>query len=74
MHYESNNKEHKYYIDGIQLAESDMERDLGVTFSTNLKWKNQVITAANSANQMLGNKIKDSTLTIIQSYKTKIAI
>jgi len=54
MHYGSNNKEHKYYINGFQLAESDMERDLGVIFSTNLKWKNQVITAENSANQMLG--------------------
>ncbi len=36
-----------------------MERDLGDIFSTNLKWKNQVITAANSANQMLG-RIKKS--------------
>ena len=42
------------YMNGIQFTESDTERDLGVLFSTNLKWKNQVITACNKANQMLG--------------------
>ena len=42
---------------GIQLT--DIERDLGVLFSTNLKWKNQVITACSKANQMLG-RIKKS--------------
>ena len=43
----------------MQLVESEMERDLGVIFSTNLKWNNQVIAAANKANQMLG-RIKKS--------------
>ena len=42
-----------YYMNGIQLTESDTETDLGVLFSTNLKWKNQVITACTKANQML---------------------
>ena len=28
--------------------------DLGVIFNTNSKWKNQIITASNKANQMLG--------------------
>ena len=59
MHYGHNNKNISYYINGIPLAESDTERDLGVLFSTNLKWKNQVITACNKANQMLG-RIKKS--------------
>ena len=36
-----------------------MEKDLGVIFTTNLKWRNQVITSANKANQMLG-RIKKS--------------
>ena len=53
MHYGHNNKNIPYYINGIQLTESDTERDLGVLFSTNLKGKNQVITACNKANQML---------------------
>ena len=59
MHYGHNNKNISYYVNGIQLIESDTERDLGVLFSTNHKWKNQVITACNKANQMLG-RIKKS--------------
>jgi len=59
MHYGSNNKKSPLYIDGKQLLESDMEKDLGVIFTTNLKWKNQVIASANKANQMLG-RIKKS--------------
>ena len=59
MHYGSNNKKYPLFIDGNQLIVSENERDLGVLFSTNLKWKNQVITASNKANQMLG-RIKKS--------------
>jgi hypothetical protein len=59
MHYGHNNERSPFYIDGKQLAESEAERDLGVVFSTNLKWKNQVIVATNKANQMLG-RIKKS--------------
>jgi hypothetical protein len=46
-------------MNGKQLDESDLERDLGILFSTSLKWKKQVITATNRANQMLG-RIKKS--------------
>ena len=59
MHYGLNKKKNPLYIDGKQLFESVTERDLGVIFSTNLKWNNQVIAAANRANQMLG-RIKKS--------------
>ena len=59
MHYGHNNKKSPFYIVGKQLVESDSERDLGVTFSINLKWKNQVVTATSEANQMLG-RIKKS--------------
>ena len=58
-HYGFNNKKYLLYINGKQLVESDLERDLGIMFSTSLKWKNQVITATNRANQMLG-RIKKS--------------
>ena len=50
MHYGHNNKNISYYINSIPLAESNTERDLGVLFSTNLKWKNQVFNACNKAN------------------------
>ncbi|XP_065639515.1 uncharacterized protein LOC136072275 [Hydra vulgaris] len=59
MHYGHNNKKYLYNLNSIQLTESDTERDLGVLFNTNLKWKNQVINASNKANQMLG-RIKKS--------------
>ena len=59
MHYGHNNKEFPYFINGKQLAESETERDLRVIFNSNLKWKNQVITATNKANQMLG-RVKKS--------------
>ena len=46
-------------MNGIQLTESETERDLGVLFSTNLKWKNQVIIICNKENQIVG-RIKKS--------------
>ena len=54
MHYGQNNKKFPYFINGKQLVVSETERDLRVIFNSNLKWKNQVITASNKANQMLG--------------------
>ena len=59
MHYGHNNKNFPYYINGKQLTVSETERDLGIIFNSNLKWKNQVIAATNKANQMLG-RIKKS--------------
>ena len=60
-HYGHNNKRVPLYIDKEQLSESENERDLGVIFTINLKWKNQVITATNKANQMLGHIKKSFT-------------
>jgi ribonucleases P/MRP protein subunit RPP40 len=40
MHYGFNNKKYPLYINGKQLVESDLERDLGIMFSTSLKLKN----------------------------------
>ena len=59
MHYGHNNKKSPLYFESEQLAESETERDLGVIFSTNLKWKDQVLTSTNKSNQMLG-RIKKS--------------
>ncbi|XP_065674132.1 uncharacterized protein LOC136091076 [Hydra vulgaris] len=54
MHYGRNNKNYLYNLNSIQLTESDTERDFGVLFNTNLKWKNLVTNASNIANQVLG--------------------
>ena len=59
MHYGPNNRRFSLYINSKLLKESEMEKDLGVILSTNLKWKSQVITATSRANQMLG-RIKKS--------------
>ena len=65
MHYGSNNKKNQLYIDGKQLVESNMEKDLGVIFTTNRKSQHQVITIPKIANQMLG-RIKKFFLNIIK--------
>ncbi|XP_065683269.1 uncharacterized protein LOC124813894 [Hydra vulgaris] len=59
MHYGSTNKSYPLFINGIQLHDSKSERDLGIIFSTNLKWKDQVTMAIGKAYQMLG-RIKKS--------------
>ena len=65
MHYGFNNKKYPHYINGKQLFESDLERDLGIMFSASLKWKNQVISATNRASQMLGRIKKSFALCLI---------
>ena len=54
MHYGSNNKNKPLFMNGQQLIETESERDLGVIFSNNLKWKNQIIYCVSKANQMMG--------------------
>jgi hypothetical protein len=38
----------------VPMIKTDVEKDLGVYLSSDLKWKNQVMYAANKANQILG--------------------
>ncbi|XP_065662573.1 uncharacterized protein LOC136085213 [Hydra vulgaris] len=54
MHYGFKNKRYSFYMNSCKLNTSDSERDLGVIFSDNLKWKNQVLSSASKANCMLG--------------------
>ena len=54
MHYGSNNPNFKYRINNHELAVTASERDLGVIFSSDLKWKQQVTTCVSKANLMLG--------------------
>ena len=54
MHYGSNNPNFKYRINNHELAVTSSERDLGVIFSPDLKWKQQVTTCVSKANSMLG--------------------
>ena len=48
-------------LNGTDLNETTLERDLGVNFSNDLKWKQHVVSTASKANSMLG-MIKKSFL------------
>ena len=54
MHYGSKNPVYKYKMGNIELSTTECERDLGVVFSSDLKWKQQVIACSSRANSMLG--------------------
>jgi hypothetical protein len=49
---------------------SDYERDLGVNFETNLKWRQRIISCASKANSMMG--ILKMTFVHIDPYLLKI--
>ena len=52
MHYGSNNPHFKYKINDCELAATSTERDLGVIFSSDLKWKQQIAACLVKANSM----------------------
>ena len=54
IHYGSNNEKSPIFINGQQPITTESKRDLGVGFSTNLKWKNKDIKCVGEANQILG--------------------
>ena len=54
MHFGTNNNKVKYTMNGAELAETTSERDLGVIFSSDLKWKNHITERESKANAMLG--------------------
>ena len=53
-HFGNNNSGFKYSMNQIELNETTMERDLGVIFTADLKWKHQVIVVPSKANSILG--------------------
>ena len=53
MHYGFSNKKSPLFIDGHQLITTESERDFGIIFLNNLKWKNQVIGKANQILNMI---------------------
>ena len=54
MHCGAGNPKFDYMINQTCLLKTESERDLGVTFTNNLKWSNQVNEAAKKANRVLG--------------------
>ena len=54
MHLGKSNPRVAYYMDGVMIAETEAERDLGVWFDTTLKPSLQCEIAAKEANKVLG--------------------
>jgi hypothetical protein len=54
MHIGKQNPKYCYKIGETELKETEMERDLGILISNDLKWKNQVNSAILKANRILG--------------------
>jgi ribonucleases P/MRP protein subunit RPP40 len=54
MHVGRGNAKHKYYLDGHQLEETEIERDIGVQVSKNMKPGEQCEKAAKTAMTVLG--------------------
>ena len=59
MHVGTNNPKYEYHLkkkgdESYILNTTNAERDLGVVFTNDLKWKEQVATVSNKANRALG--------------------
>ena len=58
MHVGGRNQGFKYEMAGQEIAETDLEKDLGVLVSQNLKPSEQCAKAAKKANAILGQIIR----------------
>jgi hypothetical protein len=54
MHFGRNNQHFKYQMNGVDLAEVDLERDIGVCVASNLKPSQHCLEAAGRAKAVLG--------------------
>ena len=57
MHYGKNNEHHKYYMDTNQeyeLKSTTSEKDIGVTFTNDLKFSEHIKNITSKANQVIG--------------------
>jgi len=54
MHIGRSNKAYNYSLDGLVLKEAEIEKDLGMMISNDLKVSHQCLSAYNKANRILG--------------------
>lgn len=76
MHFGAKNQNFKYTMNGQEMEEVDMEKDVGVLVTTNLKPSQQCSAAAGKANSVLGQlsravRYRDRR-TFIQLYKVYV--
>ena len=53
LHPGSGNSHLQYTMQGVQLAETDVEQDLGIHIDTSLKFRKQAAAVTAKANQVL---------------------
>ena len=58
MHIGKNNPQHQYRMDGVVLKETEEERDIGITVTSNLKPAKQCLKAAATATSVLMQILK----------------
>ena len=54
MHFGSNNHYFKYKMGSTDLDSTTNEKNLGIVFAPDLKWRQQLIACAAKTNSMLG--------------------
>jgi len=76
MHFGRNNQHYKYSTNNRQLGVVDVERDLGILISSDLKVSSQCVQACSKANRMLGminRTIRHKSVDILlQLYKSLV--
>ena len=74
MHF-GNKNDHKYYLEGKEIEESDCERDLGVQISTDMKYTKHIDSVCKKANGILTQLQRSVTYrneVYIEIYKTYV--
>ena len=76
MHLGCHNTHHAYTMDGSPITQVDLQRDLGVLISSDLKWDHQVDECYKRANKVLGmisrNFVYKSRDIILPLYKALV--
>ena len=54
LYYGKNNPNNRYYLENQPIANCSQEKDLGVTFDTEINFKKHITNITKKANQMLG--------------------
>jgi len=70
MHYGNNNPSQNYTMENTVLGETKLEKDLGILFSSNMKWRQHIISSSTKANKILG--MLKNTFAHLDEYTLKL--
>jgi hypothetical protein len=78
MHFGRRNPRYEYEMDSVRLEEVEVERDIGVTVSNDLKPSKQCVKAAATARAVLGQITRAfhfrDRVTFVQLFKTYVRL